>query len=267
MIDHNAGIYMSRSAIIYRKGEGESDDPIGIYMGYDAPPYWVCSILMYMKMRDYCSPAINGIGMARLIQVISNYESTDQWGVMVDRPRALPDCSYAYEIDGWELSDKCKAEYADILSHYDLERFIVEVDSRQPYSDRLGEGLIHMFYTRGETLRSLHVDYYREMYEREDDVEIEQFQESLSYSTYGKTIRVLRRADTMMTVDYEGEIVDVPVYRWRDGSESTVIIDMKKRKKYAIMSIPAVESELGKALRSFHEGTKFEEPDVAFDDE
>lgn len=257
---------MSRSAIIYRKGEGESDDPIGIYMGYDAPPYWVCSILMYMKMRDYSSPAVNGIGMARLIQVISNFEGIDQWGAMVDKPSELPDCSYSYEIDGWELSDECKAKYAEILSHYDLERFVVEVDRRQPYSNRLGEGLIHMFYTRGETLKALNVDYYRVLSERGDDVKIEQFQESRSYSTYGKTIRVLRRAETVMTVDYEGEIVDVPVYRWKDDSESTVVIDMKKRKKHVIMSVPDGKSGLGKALRRFHEGMEFEEPDVPFDD-
>ena len=258
---------MPRDAIIYRKDEGKSGDSIGIYMGYDAPPYWVCSILMYMKMLDYSSPAVNGIGMARLIQVISNYEGIDPWGVIVDKLSSLPCCCYSYEIDGWELTDKCRAKYDDSLNHYNLERFIVEVDRRQPYRNRLGEGLIHMFFMRGESLKDLHLDYYHELDEREDDVKIEQFKESASYSTYGRTIRVIRRSNTMMTIVYEGEMMDVPIYRWIDDSESTVIIDMKTREKHPIMSIPVVEYRLGRTIRGLQECMRFEQPDVDYEDE
>ena len=124
-----------------------------------------------------------------------------------------------------------------------------------------------MFFMRGESLKDLHLDYHRELDEREDDVKIEQFKESASYSTYGRTIRVIRRSNTMMTIVYEGEMMDVPIYRWIDDSESTVIIDMKTREKHPIMSIPVIESGLGRAIRGLHESMRFEQPDVDYEDE
>ena len=169
---------MSRYAAIFKKEEGESNDSIGIFMRYGGAPQWVYSILLYLRMLGYDSPAVNGVGMARLIQVISNFEGTDPYGVLIGRFRELPEYDYAYEIDGWELTEVCRNKYDAILKRYDLERFIVRVDLCQPYSPRLGDGLIHMFYTRNESLKDLHLDYYEILYEREGDGEIKQFQES-----------------------------------------------------------------------------------------
>ena len=64
----------------------------------------------------------------------------------------------------------------------------------------------------------------------------------------------------MMTIEFEGATMDVPVYRWIDGSESTVISDRRTMEKVPIMSMPDVGEKVGQPLRNLGEEIRFERP-------
>lgn len=250
---------MSRTAILYPKTDRCRGDVLGVFMLNDGSPKWVLSMLKYLRMIGCPSPSGSGVGMARLIQVVSNFEKDERFGVMIGHLHDMPLVCYPYEIEGWGFSKECMEQYEPILKNENLERFIRVIDRMQPLNMQIGEGMIHVLYDRDETLNDLSIDYHQELRERKSErIEGKPFVESRRYETYGRGVRIIEKKDTAMTVDYDGSIQEVPLYKWIDGSESTVVIDCEEMKKHLILSVPKADVSILKLIEGFHDARKFE---------
>ena len=257
---------MSNSANIYPKCKKEYGEQIGLFMEEHGSPRWVYSILKYLRMLGFPSPSTSGAGMARLIQVVSNFGTDDPYEVVVGLSDDLPCVCYGYEIDGWEFSNMEK--YGEDFDKLNIERFLRTIDLYQTEELQLGDEMIHVLYERNETVKDLCIDYHQQLRNRERrGIDGKPFVKNRQYTTYNNTIRVVEKKDTSMIVNFEDSIQEVPLYKWIDGSESTVVVDFNKKKQYPILSVKEASLSLSEMLDGFNRSRSFEYPESEEDEE
>ena len=230
--------HLSRSSIIELKSNPDGEPGLAMFILNDAPPDMVYAMIQYLKMLGYPSPAWGDIGFARLLQIAANYEGDGHSHITIGYERDLPAPAYSCMLEGWGFVQEDMKRYKDHIQSSDIEDNIMAVDSCQPLSLQLGDRLIHALYNRHETVRDLNIIEFRWMMKKRlmRDGWGVPFAESKCYTTYRRTIRVLKKLDISMLVEFNGEETEVPLYGLLDGSESTVVIDPVKHDKCPIFS-------------------------------
>ena len=229
---------MSSSSIIELKSNPDGEPGLAMFILDDAPPGMVYSMLQYLKMLRYPSPAWGGIGFARLLQIAANFEGDGHSQVSIGYERELPIPAYSYTLEGWGFVQEDMERYKNHIQSSNIEGNIIAVDRCQPLELQLGDRLVHALYNRHETVQDLNIVEFRWMIRgrlRRDGWGVP-FAESKSYTTYGRTIRILKKLDISMLVEFNGAETEVPLYGLLDGSESTVVIDPVKHDKCPIFS-------------------------------
>ena len=183
--------------------------------------------------------------MARFIQILGNFEGpSEPWLITFNRAWKFYDSfpAYGYKIKGWEIDDE---DWCKELKQYNLEKYIVNIDACQPEDMQLGKSMVHSLFIRDGTLNDLAIDYHRIMDSRQNkNMKGVPFEENKTYTTYETTIKVIEKKEETMVVEYHEKLLEVPLYRWADGSESTVINDTRKLNKHPIISYRCPEDLL-----------------------
>ena len=120
--------------------EKVDDNEIGVYLhwngGYDS----VNAFLKYCKLCGHREPEQDNYGWARLCQVIGNYFGGTT-SIGIDTCNHL-DCNNwnngVYLIHNWEIVGRVYHEGRE-QTNYDLREMLVEINNRQPESERCSE--------------------------------------------------------------------------------------------------------------------------------
>ena len=130
-----------------------------------------------------------------------------------------------------------------MVKECDLEECITLIDMCQPFRMKLGKDMVHSLFVTKGTLKDLLVNYHHELRLRlGTNYERAPFVENMVYDSYNTIIKIISKNEDTMIVEYADDIVEVPIYRWRDGTESTVVIDLKAKKKRPVMSTMPVDT-------------------------
>lgn len=134
---------MGNRAIVKPKNKN-----VGVYLHWNGGIDSVTAFLEYCKLkgyRDFGGDFSDGYGIARFCQVVGNFfggglsvgietdvKETEEYAEWMDNG--------IYVIDGWNI---CKRiGYESGREGYELKEMLLEIDSRQPESDQLGEDYI-----------------------------------------------------------------------------------------------------------------------------
>ena len=133
---------MGNRAIIQTR-ESYENEGIGVYLhwngGYDS----VSAFLKYCELKGYRAPDKDSYGWARFCQVVGNFFGG---GLSLGIDNFSKDSGEwqdngTYIIEGWKIVDRKYYDYEE-QNEYDLLDMLLEIDSRQPASERLGEDFI-----------------------------------------------------------------------------------------------------------------------------
>lgn len=133
---------MGNRAIIQTR-ESYENEGIGVYLhwngGYDS----VSAFLKYCELKGYRAPDKDSYGWARLCQVIGNYFGG---GLSLGIDNFSKDAGEwqdngTYIIEGWKIVDRKYYDYEE-QNEYDLIDMLLEIDSSQPATERLGADFI-----------------------------------------------------------------------------------------------------------------------------
>lgn len=134
---------MGNRAIVLPKGS-----TTGVYLHWNGGPDSVKAFLEYCKLRrfrDFGGNNRDGYGLARFVQVVSNFfggglsigieencEATESWASSLDNG--------IYVVDGWEIVEHIGCHYPE---GYDLGEMLSLIDERQPESEQLGKEFLN----------------------------------------------------------------------------------------------------------------------------
>ena len=117
---------------------------IGIYLHWNGGRDSVEAFLEYCKLQGFREPP-DDYGMARLVQVISNFFGGGT-SIGVDKCRNLDCDNYdngVYQIKGWEIVGRQYIpDTFQEQDQHDLLDMLLEIDSKQPEGMRLGPDFI-----------------------------------------------------------------------------------------------------------------------------
>lgn len=96
--------------------------------------------------RDFGGERADGFGIARFVQVVSNFfgGSLDigiQEGVVMDTSCAEWIDNGIYEIDGWNIVGRCPGDIVE-QSYHNIQTMLELIDSAQPKNEQLGLGFL-----------------------------------------------------------------------------------------------------------------------------
>lgn len=128
---------------------------LGVYVHWNGGFNSVQAFVEYCRLKGYRSPETDSYGIARLAQVIGNFfggcYSVGIQNVESNLNEKIVEEWYIdngiYEIENWRIVrhwNPCEMDVeAEYREHeYELEDFLVELDSCQPKSEQLGEGFL-----------------------------------------------------------------------------------------------------------------------------
>ena len=125
------------------------DSNIGVYLHWNGGRDSVEAFLEYCRIRgfrDFGGEHADGFGIARFLQVVSNFfgGSLDigiQEGVVMDTSCAKWIDNGIYEIDGWNIVGRCPGDIAEQSCH-NIQTMLELIDSAQPKNEQLGLGFL-----------------------------------------------------------------------------------------------------------------------------
>lgn len=116
-------------------------DKVGIYLHWNGGRDSVQAFLVYCNIKGYRDPAEDNYGMARLIQVISNFFGGSN-SIGVDTLNHLDCDNYdngVYIIGpGWQIIDRVYFEGQE-QNGYDMLNMLQSINKAQPEKERLNE--------------------------------------------------------------------------------------------------------------------------------
>lgn len=136
---------MGNRCMIVPKG----DENIAVYLHWNGGVDSVTAFLKYCKLKryeDFGGDQAHGYGIARFVQVVSNYFGGGLSIGIVSIPEDLQKQAEwldngIYIIDGWEISNRLIG-YNRCREGYDLTKMLIDIDTKQPVSEQLGKGFI-----------------------------------------------------------------------------------------------------------------------------
>lgn len=121
------------------------DSNIGIYLHWNGGINSVTSFLEYCKLkgyRDFGGKNADGYGIARFVQVVSNFfGGGDSIGVITnvketeDYAKGID--NGVYVIDGWDIVKRICGN--DTVENYSIQDMLISIDEAQPIKEQLGK--------------------------------------------------------------------------------------------------------------------------------
>lgn len=131
---------MGNRAIIKPK-----NSDIGVYLHWNGGINSVTAFLEYCKLKGYRNfggEYSDGYGMARFVQVVSNFfGGSDSIGIVsnvketVDYAKGLDNGIYV--IDGWDIVKRICGN--DTVENYSIQDMLISIDKAQPIKEQFGE--------------------------------------------------------------------------------------------------------------------------------
>ena len=121
------------------------NENIGVYLHWNGGVDSVTAFLEYCKLkgyRDFSGECADGYGIARFVQVVSNFfGGTTNIGIEMNVDET-EECASGldngiYVIDGWNI-EKRIGNITD-SEGYDLQEMLIDIDKSQPKKEQLGE--------------------------------------------------------------------------------------------------------------------------------
>lgn len=127
---------MGNRAIIKAKG----NDNKAVYLHWNGGRDSIEAFLKYCEMRGF-RDFNDDYGMARFVQVVSNFISSDGLSIGITDSVASHGDNGVYIVDGWEIVGREDLYDTEQRSH-DLTELLLYIDECQPTKQQLGEGYI-----------------------------------------------------------------------------------------------------------------------------
>lgn len=221
---------MGNRAVITTRENFESNTGLGVYLHWNGGRDSVQGFLEYCRLRSFRTPENDDYGWARLCQVIGNFFGADGLSVGIDEIGRLDKDNGdngTYLIEGWRIVGR---EFFDGQEQqtYPLQRMLHGIDEAQPENQRLGNDMIDSLLYNERTIAEVTWDYHREMEKRaEEGIAVGGFRVGRFYEISGREpegyAKVIDKTLTDIILVIDGQAIKCPVFRWRDGSESTLI--------------------------------------------
>lgn len=121
------------------------DSNIGVYLHWNGGINSVTSFLEYCKLkgyRDFGGKNADGYGIARFVQVVSNFfGGGDSIGIETN-VKETEDCASGldngiYVVDGWDIVKRICGN--DTVENYSVQDMLKSIDKAQPTKEQLGE--------------------------------------------------------------------------------------------------------------------------------
>ena len=131
---------MGNRAIIKAK-----NSDVGVYLHWNGGINSVTAFLEYCKLKGYRNfggEYSDGYGMARFVQVVSNFfGGSDSIGIVsnvketVDYAKGLDNGIYV--VDGWDIVKRICGN--DIVENYSIQDMLISIDEAQPIKEQFGK--------------------------------------------------------------------------------------------------------------------------------
>jgi len=229
---------MGNRAVITTRESFESGSGLGVYLHWNGGRDSVQGFLEYCRLRSFRTPDKDDYGWARLCQVIGNFIGADGLSVGIDEVQKLDKDNGdngTYLVEDWKIVGRRFFDGQE-QSLYPLHQMLHVIDESQPEAQQLGNDMIDSLLYNDKTIDEVSWNYHHETARRiEDGVEVEGFHVGRYYTTnhddpksYAKVIDKTR-TDIILTFDGQGQ--KCPLFRWKDGSESTLYIDASGKER------------------------------------
>ncbi len=221
---------MGNRAVITTRENFENNSGLGVYLHWNGGRDSVRGFLEYCRLRSFRTPENDDYGWARLCQVIGNFLGADGVSVGIDEVGRLDKDNGdngTYLIEGWRIVGRefFSGQEQEI---YSLQRVLQAIDESQPEDQKLGNEMIDSLLYNGKTISDVSWNYQYEMMRRiKEGIAVEGFRVGRFYALGGKDresyAKVIDKTLTDIILVIDGQAMKCPIFRWRDGSESTLI--------------------------------------------
>ena len=217
-------------AVITTEGDIDNRSGTGVYIHWNGSRDSVEGFLTYCRIRGFRSPEHDCYGWARLCQILSNFFGPDGCSVGVDDVSRLDTDNGdngTYLIRDWRITGRRYCD-EDLDAHYPLDGFLCHLDSCQPEGQQLGQDMIRCLLHHDMSILQVNDDYFDEIVSRkENNVITGRYEIGKHYymdsNDLERTFEVVGRSDYELSIDVDGTVMTVPLFMWKDNSESTII--------------------------------------------
>ncbi len=229
---------MGNRAVITTERNFETNSGLGVYLHWNGGRDSVQGFLEYCRLRSFRTPENDDYGWARLCQVIGNFLGADGLSVGIDEIRRLDKDNGdngTYLIEGWRIVGRRFYEGQE-QERFTLQRALHAIDEAQPEDQQLGAGMIDSLLYNDRTIADVAWSYQREVARRKDEgISVDGFRIGRFYSDNRsdtkRFAKVIDKTPTDIIFVIDGQAQKCPVFHWKDGSESTILIDGDGRER------------------------------------
>ena len=234
---------MGNRAVITTRENFENNTGLGVYLHWNGGRDSVQAFLEYCRLRSFRTPERDDYGWARLCQVIGNFMGAEGCSVGIDEIGRLDKDNGdngTYLIEGWRIVGR---EFFDGQEQeiYLLDEMLHAIDGAQPEDQKLGSDMIDCLLYNGMTISDITWNYQYEVARRIEEGEaVDAFHVGRFYALRKddpkSCAKVIDKTLNDIILVIDGQAQKCPIFRWKDGSESTILTDGSGKKTSLISS-------------------------------
>ena len=136
---------MGNRAVVSYRTQNDLNNNVGVYLHWNGGMDSIRAFLKYCKLKGFRSPEKDNYGLARFIQVVSNYMGRGGLDVGVDLNSRLDldnGDNGVYLISDWEVTERLYYDDRPEQDEYPLRALLCAIDDAQPEDMRLGHDRI-----------------------------------------------------------------------------------------------------------------------------
>ena len=224
---------MGNRAVITTEENFESRSGMGVYLHWNGGRDSVQGFLEYCRLRSFRTPESDDYGWARLCQVIGNFIGADGCSVGVDDIRHLDmdnGDNGTYLIKDWRIVGRrfFDSEYEQNV--YGLHEFLHGLDECQPEHQQLGKDMIDCLLYHDKVISDISWNYSYEIARRaEEGRDVGGFHIGRYYSDNERDpkayLKIVDKTTMDLVTEIDGRERILPRFKWKDGSESTILVN------------------------------------------
>jgi len=223
---------MGNRAVITTEENFVKNSGLGIYLHWQGGRDSVRGFLEYCRLRSFRTLENDDYGWARLCQVIGNFMGADGCSVGIDDITRLDmdnGDNGVYLIKDWRIIGRRYFD-GEEQNCYGFHEFLHAVDESQPEGQQLGKEMIECLLYHDMVISDISWNYQYEMNKRkEEGKKVDGFHIGRFYTYNEKDpksfVKVIDKTEMDLILEVNGEEGRYPRLQWKDGSESTVLVN------------------------------------------
>lgn len=223
---------MGNRAVITTERNLLNNSGLGVYVHWNGGRDSVQGFLEYCRLRSFRTPETDDYGWARLCQVIGNFLGADGCSLGIDEIGRLDTNNGdngTYLIEDWKIVGRRFFDNEE-QSRYPLHEVLHIIDGCQPEAHQLGKEMIDCLLYHDRTISDVCWNYQHEMVRRSEEGRVVGgFHVGRFYAVNSNGpksyAKVVDRTRMDLVLEIDGEERRCPKFRWKDGSESTIVED------------------------------------------